>query len=76
MLCEMQSVSSGFELVSPCPFPTAIMTTPRAPLTETEGEAPILEIRSENCGDKVAQRTNRILRVRNSCTHSKMELCF
>ena len=27
----MQSVSSRFELVSPCPFPTRITTTPRAP---------------------------------------------
>ena len=31
MLCEMQSVSSGIELVSPCPFPTTITITPRAP---------------------------------------------
>ena len=31
MLCEMQSVSSRFELVSLCPFPTTITITPRAP---------------------------------------------
>ena len=30
VLCEMQSVSSRIELVSPCSFPTAITTTPRA----------------------------------------------
>ena len=27
----MQSVSSRFELVSPCPFPTTITITPQAP---------------------------------------------
>ena len=31
VLCEMQSVSSRFELVSSCPFPTTITVTPRAP---------------------------------------------
>ena len=31
VLCEMQSVSSRFELVSPCSFPTTITITPRAP---------------------------------------------
>ena len=31
VLCEIQSISSGFELVSPCPFPTTITITPRAP---------------------------------------------
>ena len=31
MLCEIQSVSSGFELVSPCPFLTTITITARAP---------------------------------------------
>ena len=30
VLCEMQS-SPGFELVSPCPFPTTITITPLAP---------------------------------------------
>ena len=30
VLCEMQSVSSRFELVSLCPFPTTITITPRA----------------------------------------------
>ena len=31
VLCEMQSVSPGFELMSPCPFHTMITITPRAP---------------------------------------------
>ena len=31
MQCEMQSVYSRFELVSPCPFPTTITITPQAP---------------------------------------------
>ena len=30
MLCEMKS-RPGFELVSPCPFPTTKAITPRAP---------------------------------------------
>ena len=31
VLCEMQSVSSRFELKSPCPIPMTITITPRAP---------------------------------------------
>ena len=33
--------------------------------------------RSENCSDELAQRTvNRILRGRDTCSHSKVEHCY
>ena len=35
VLREMHSVSSGFELVLPCPFPTTITITPRTPPIHT-----------------------------------------
>ena len=34
----------GFELVSPCPFPTTLTITSRAPPQPSDGEAPVLEL--------------------------------
>ena len=33
VLCECNQSRPGFELVSPCPFPTTITITPQAPLS-------------------------------------------